>query len=67
MTLETKFQVGDAVYILDGFTIIKAPVIEVAAIVNQEKQVNMYRFQNFDARTEDEVFSSREDLFNHIK
>lgn len=67
MTLETKFQVGEAVYILDGFTIIKTPVIEVAAIVNQEKQVNMYRFQNFDPRTEDEVFSSREDLFNHIK
>lgn len=66
MTIETKFKPGDIVYILDNFTIIKVPVVEVAAIVNGEKDVNMYRFQNFDARIESEVFSSREDLLNHI-
>lgn len=67
MTIETKFQPGDTVYILDGLTIIKTPVLEVAAFVNEAKQTNMYRFQNFDPRTEDEVFSSREELLNHIK
>lgn len=67
MEIKTKYSIGEAVYILDGYQIRRA---NIAGIMFQQMGASspciQYKFAVFPIRKEDECFCTKEELIKHI-
>ena len=67
MQIKTKFDIGDAVYLLDGYKIRRANIVGVFFQQIGEATCSIqYKFAVFQTRKESEVFKTKEELIKHI-
>lgn len=66
MEIKTKFNIGDAVYILDGYKIQRANIAGIEIDVLGEHKTITYRFPVFPMRKEKECFITKEELIKHL-
>lgn len=66
MELKTKFNIGDSVYILDGYKIQRANIVGIGIDIIGEHKTITYRFPVFPMRKEKECFSTKEGLIKHL-
>lgn len=67
MQIKTKFDIGDAVYLLDGYKIRHANIVGVFFQQIGEASCSIqYKFAVFPTRKESEVFKTKEELIKHI-
>lgn len=67
MQIKTKFDIGDAVYLLDGYKIRRANIVGVFFQKIDEAPCSIqYKFAVFPTRKESEVFKTKEELIKHI-
>lgn len=67
MQINTKFDIGDAVYLLDGYKIRRANIVGVFFQQIGEAPCSIqYKFAVFPTRKESEVFKTKEELIKSI-
>lgn len=67
MQIKTKFDIGDAVYLLDGYKIRRANIVGVFFQQIGEALCSIqYKFAVFPTRKESEVFKTKEELIKSI-
>lgn len=67
MQIKTKFDIGDAVYPLDGYKIRRANIVGVFFQQIGEASCSIqYKSAVFPTRKESEVFKTKEELIKHI-
>ena len=67
MKIDTKFNIGDAVYILDGYNIQRANIMGVRFEQRGEAKASIiYQFGIFPMRQESECFKTKEELLKYL-
>ncbi len=67
MQISTKYNIGDAVYILDGYRVHRANIVGVFFQQMGEAPASIqYKFAVFPTRKESECFQTKESLINHL-
>lgn len=66
MDIKTKYSIGDAVYILDGYHIQRANIAGIGIDVTGNHVNITYRFAVFPMKKEKECFATRESLIKFL-
>lgn len=67
MQIKTKYNIGDAVYLLDGYKIQRANIAGVFFLQIGELNPSIqYKFEIFPAKNENECFETKEELINYL-
>ena len=66
MEIKTKFNIGDAVYILDGYKIQRANISCIKTETHGDKTCIIYYFPVFPMKKESECFKTKEDLIKFL-
>lgn len=67
MEIKTKYNIGDAVYILDGYKIVRANISCIKVEKHGDSKASiLYYFPIFPMRKESECFSTREELIKFL-
>lgn len=67
MQIKTKFDIGDAVYLLDGYKIRRANIVGVFfQQIGEAPSSIQYKFAVYPTRKESEVFKTKEELIKFI-
>ena len=68
MTIKTKYNIGDMVWILDGYQILSTCVkgVDVQVLGNSKPYVQ-YKFFTYPPLKEEHVFKTKEELIKYIE
>lgn len=67
MQINTKYNIGDAVYLLDGYKIQRANIAGVFfQQLGEAKPSIQYKFAVFPTKKESECFTTKEELIKHL-
>lgn len=67
MQITTKFNIGDSVYLLDGYKIQRANIVGVFFQQMGESHPSIqYKFAVFPTRKESECFKTKEELIKYL-
>lgn len=67
MKINTKFNIGDAVYILDGYKVQRANIMGVRFEQHGEAKASIiYQFGIFPMKKESECFQTKEELLKYL-
>ena len=67
MQINTKFNIGDAVYILDGYKIQRANILGIKFEQHGEAKTSIiYTFGVFPMKKESECFATKESLIKYL-
>lgn len=67
MQIETKYNIGDAVYLLDGYKIQRANIAGIFfQQIGEAKPSIQYKFAVFPTRKESECFKTKEELIKYL-
>jgi len=67
MEIKTKYNIGDAVYLLDGYKIQRANIVGVFfQQMGESPAYIQYKFAVFPTRKESECFKTKEELIKYL-